>query len=391
MLHLAIELDGAGRHPAAWRLPGADPAGLFSAAHHARLAQLADAADADLVVHPDAFADRSSSDGEQRGRLDAVALASRVAPLTTRAGLVPVVTTTWTEPFHTAKAIATLDIVSGGRAGVQLDVSRTAQEARAFVRSGTGEPGRGADEAPDPDDLWDEAADTVGALRLLWDSWEDDAVVRDVATGRYVDRDKLHHVDVVARRFSVRGPSITPRPPQGQPLVVVAAGDGPSLRVAARHADVVRVAAPDLPAAADLARRVRREAGDRRPAVLLDVEVLLRRERARAAEVLDRLEGWAPGHPARSLRLAGTPADLVALLAGIAAGADLDGAVLVPLDLPASLEPVAAEVVPALRGRGLRPGAAGPAPALRERFALPRPANRFATPVDAPSTSGATA
>ncbi|WP_432547131.1 LLM class flavin-dependent oxidoreductase [Kineococcus sp. SYSU DK004] len=402
MLHLAIELDGAGRHPAAWRLPGADPGGLFGAAHHVRLAQLADAADADLVVHPDAFADRSARDGEQRGRLDAVALASRVAPLTTRAGLVPVVTTTWTEPFHTAKAVATLDIVSAGRAGVQLDVSRTAQEARAFVRSGTGEPGRGADDALDPADLWEEAAETVEALRLLWDSWEDDAVVRDVATGRYVDRDKLHHVDVVGRRFSVRGPSITPRPPQGQPLVLVAADDGPSLRVAARHADVVRVAAPDLPAAAERARAVRREAAGRRPAVLLDVEVLLRPETTGegagegAGRVLDRLEGWAPGHPARSLRLAGTPADLVALLADVAAEADLDGAALVPLDLPASLELVAAEVVPALRERGLRPAADGPAPALRERFGLPRPANRFATPTTssttaAPSTSGAPA
>ena len=90
----------------------------------------------------------------------------------------------------------------------------------------------------------------------LWDSWEDDAVIRDVATGRYVDRDRLHYIDFVGEFFSVKGPSITPRSPQAHPLVVVR--DEPdALPVVARWADVVRVAAPDLAAAHTAREQVR--------------------------------------------------------------------------------------------------------------------------------------
>ena len=74
-------------------------------------------------------------------------------------------------------------------------------------------------------ELFDEAADYVEVVRRLWDSWEDDAEIRDVATGRFVDRDKLHYIDFEGRHFSVKGPSITPRPPQGQPLVSALAHD----------------------------------------------------------------------------------------------------------------------------------------------------------------------
>lgn len=72
------------------------------------------------------------------------------------------------------------------------------------------------------DDLWAEAADYAEVLRRLWDSWEDDAEIRDVATGRFIDREKLHHIDFEGRWFKVRGPSITPRPPHGHPLIAAA-------------------------------------------------------------------------------------------------------------------------------------------------------------------------
>ena len=79
-------------------------------------------------------------------------------------------------------------------------------------------------------DLFDEATDAVEVVRRLWDGWEDDAVIRDVATGRFVDRDKLHYIDFAGKHFSVKGPSITPRPPQGQP-VVTALAHQPGLRI----------------------------------------------------------------------------------------------------------------------------------------------------------------
>ena len=85
----------------------------------------------------------------------------------------------------------------------------------------------------------DEAADFIEVVRRLWDSWEDDAEIRDVSTGRFVDRDKLHYIRFEGPWFSVRGPSITPRPPQGQPIVCVLAHVGAAFRLAARWADVV--------------------------------------------------------------------------------------------------------------------------------------------------------
>ena len=154
----------------------------------------------------------------------------------------PVATVTHTEPFHVSKSIATLDYVSGGRAGWQARVSGTAHEAALFGRRDVQgvvgvPPARGGP--------FDEAGDFVEVVRRLWDSWEDDAVIRDVATGRYVDRDKLHYIDFVGKYFSVKGPSITPRPPQGQP-VIAALAHGPRIyEFASASADIVFVTPQD--------------------------------------------------------------------------------------------------------------------------------------------------
>ena len=157
------------------------------------------------------------------GRLDAVLIAARVAPLTRHIGLIPTVVVTHTEPFHISKAIATLDYASNGRAGVRVRVSASPQEAALFGRRDFPEL-----DLADRDDpavrqlvaaLFDEAADYVEVIRRLWDSWDDDAEIRDAATGRFIDRDKLHYIDFSGDYFSVKGPSITPRPPQGQPIV----------------------------------------------------------------------------------------------------------------------------------------------------------------------------
>ena len=168
------------------------------------------------------------------GRPDAVLVASRVAPLTRHIGLIPVATVTHTEPFHVSKAIATLDFVSHGRAGWQVRISSTPHEAELFGRRDVA----GVD-------LFDEADDAVEVVRRLWDSWEDDAVIRDVATGRFVDRDKLHYIDFTGKYFSVKGPSITPRPPQGQPVVAALAHQLPVYEFAARSVDLVFITPQD--------------------------------------------------------------------------------------------------------------------------------------------------
>jgi alkanesulfonate monooxygenase SsuD/methylene tetrahydromethanopterin reductase-like flavin-dependent oxidoreductase (luciferase family) len=207
-LHLAVALDGAGWHPAAWREPDARPRELLTAQYWTDLVQTAEAGKLDFVTFEDSLGPGPDGTDQVRGRLDAVLIASRVATLTSRIGLVPTAIATHTEPFHLSKAIATLDYVSNGRAGVHVEVSDDKRDYRHFGRR----------EFPSPG-LREEAEDYIEVLRRLWDSWEDDAEIRDVATGRFVDREKLHYIDFAGQWFSVKGPSITPRPPQGQPLV----------------------------------------------------------------------------------------------------------------------------------------------------------------------------
>src|ERR1700755_1333265 len=225
-VHLAVPLDGAGWHPAAWREPDAQPQRLFTAGYWTELARHAERGLLDFLTIENGLDlqsdDRFQADSRTdrvRGRLDAVLIAARTAPATRHIGFVPTAITAHTEPFHLSKAIATLDYVSKGRAGVRVQVGARADTAAHFGRRQF----RPLDRArlDDPDvrqqvaDNFDEAADYVEVLRRLWDSWEDDAEIRDVATGRFIDQDKLHYIDFAGAWFSVKGPAITPRPPQG--------------------------------------------------------------------------------------------------------------------------------------------------------------------------------
>ena len=243
-------------------------------------------------------------------------------------------------------------------------MSRTPAEAELFGRKA----------AAPAAELWREAAEAVEVAVRLWDSWEDDAVIRDAATGRYVDREKLHYIDFSGEFFSVKGPSITPRSPQAHPLIVLRGDEPEALEVAARWADVVRVAAPDLTAAHAARERVRAavSAAGRDPdgvAVLLDVETLIG---AGAARELDALGPLDPS----SVRVADTAEVLVDLVEDAVRGGTADGVTLVPLALPSGLEAIADEVAPRLAERGLRvPVPTGAT--LRERFGLSRPVNHF--------------
>ncbi len=126
-------------------------------------------------------------------------------------GLVPEIPTVTTDPFFVSTQLATLDSVSGGRAGWSVIVSEQESDAE-YV---------GPRSVPPVSDRFLEAAEHIEAVRRLWDSWEDDAEIRDASTNRFVDRERLHHIDYEGRWFSVKGPSITPRPPQGQPIIAV--------------------------------------------------------------------------------------------------------------------------------------------------------------------------
>src|SRR5664279_1079680 len=140
-LHLAVALDGAGWHPAAWREPDARPDELFTARYWIDTVQEAERGLLDLVTIEDSLALQSTlyegpdhRTDQVRGRLDAVLIAARVAPVTRHIGLIPTAVVTHTEPFHLSKAIATLDFVSAGRGGVRVQVSGRADEAAQFGR-----------------------------------------------------------------------------------------------------------------------------------------------------------------------------------------------------------------------------------------------------------------
>ncbi|MGY1624562.1 LLM class flavin-dependent oxidoreductase [Geodermatophilus sp. SYSU D00965] len=392
-LHLAVALDGAGWHPAAWREPDARPDELFTAGYWVDLVQEAQRGLLDLVTFEDALSlqstDREGPDDrtdQVRGRLDAVQVAARVAPVTQGIGLVPTAVVTHTEPFHLSKAIATLDHVSTGRAGVRVRVSTSPAEAAHFGRRTL--PELRSVDRHDPAvqaalrELFDEAADWVEVVRRLWDSWEDDAEIRDAATGRFVDRDKLHYIDFTGRWFSVKGPSITPRPPQGQPIVSALAHQTIPYELVARSADVGYVTPGDAVDAAAIVGEIRAAqalAGRAEETVHVfgDLVVFLDATPEAAAARRRRLDEAAGSEYVSDARVfAGTPAQLADLLTEWSQ-AGLTGFRLRPAALPHDLVQVTEGLVPELQRRGLF-RTAYEATTLRGLLGLPRPANRYA-------------
>ncbi len=379
-IHLAVALDGTGWHPAAWREPDARPDDLLTAGYWADLVGTAERGLLDLVTIEDGLALQSDHPWRAdertdrvRGRLDAVLIAARVAPTTRHIGLIPTVIATHTEPFHLSKAIATLDYVSSGRAGVRVQVSASPEAAGHFGRRAVPDsPGR-------TDDLIGEAADYIEVLRRLWDSWEDDAEIRDVSTGRFIDRNKLHYIDFEGPHFSVRGPSITPRPPQGQPIVAALGHVDPVYRLIAGGADIGFV----TPHTADETTALVDTIAAQRPSglptvrVFADLVVFLADTTAAAHARKARLDEWLGAEYRSDAEVfVGTPVELADLLQQWhAAGAA--GFRLRPATLPHDLEQITGALVPELRRRGVS-RADHPGGTLRDLLGLPRPTNRYA-------------
>ncbi|WP_333755526.1 LLM class flavin-dependent oxidoreductase [Streptomyces sp. IBSBF 3352] len=386
-LHLAVALDGTGWHPASWREPVSRPRDLFTAAYWTDLITEAERGLLDLVTLEDGlglqsshFLDPDGRTDQVRGRLDAVLIASRVAPLTQLIGLVPTVVATHTEPFHISKAIATLDYVSSGRAGLRVQITARPNEAAHFGRRTLGRIDRY--DTPAVHELFDEAADHVEVVRRLWDSWEDDAEIRDTATGRFIDRDKLHYIDFEGRHFSVKGPSITPRPPQGQPIVSALAHETVPYRLVARSADIGYVTPHDTDGARAIVAEVRAEqraAGRAEEPLHIfgDLVVFLDDDPAAARARQERLDTLA-GEPYTSdaLIFAGSPAELADLLQEFQT-AGLTGFRLRPAVAGHDLPAITRGLVPELQRRGAF-RRAYEADTLRGLLGLARPASRYA-------------
>ncbi|MCQ4079356.1 LLM class flavin-dependent oxidoreductase [Streptomyces sp. RB6PN25] len=399
-LHLAVALDGAGWHPASWREPQARPHDLFTADYWAGAVAEAERGLLDFVTFEDALGLQSSHPTEPdtrtdqvRGRLDAVLIAARVAPLTHHIGLVPTVIATHTEPFHISKAIATLDYVSAGRAGVRVQISAKAHEAAHFGRRTFPRFGIQELDAPAVRDvtaeLFEEAADYIEVARRLWDSWEDDAEIRDVATGRFIDRDKLHYIDFEGKHFSVKGPSITPRPPQGQPVVSALAHRSVPFQLVAHSADIGYVTARDADQARAVVAEIRaaQEAAGRAEEplhVFGDLVVFLDDDPTAAATRLARLNVLAGYEYTSDAKIfTGTPIQLSDFLRELQQ-AGLSGFRLRPGVIGSDLPAITRGLVPELQRRGAF-RRAYEAVTLRGLLGLTRPANRYANANIGPS------
>jgi FMN-dependent oxidoreductase (nitrilotriacetate monooxygenase family) len=247
-IKLGVSMAGLGYHPAAWRHPDANAGGNMDLRHYIHMAQTAERGLFDMAFLADGVGVRSYD--EPTGALprqannvhfEPLTLLSALAMVTAHIGLVATASTTWNEPYHIARKFASLDHISGGRAGWNVVTSHTDMEAQNF----------GAMVMPPPNQRYARAEEFVEVVRGLWESWEDDAFIRDQATGINYDPAKQHVLNHRGQHFQVRGPLNVARTPQGRPVIVQAGASEPGRDLAAATADVIYVAAPTLQQAQD--------------------------------------------------------------------------------------------------------------------------------------------
>ncbi|CAL9555955.1 Nitrilotriacetate monooxygenase component A [Actinosynnema sp. ALI-1.44] len=438
-LHLNLFLHDTGHHEASWRLPGSDPHGHLSIAYHERLARIAEAAKFDSVFLADSPVLWGRVGRRPSGKLEPTVLLTALARATSRIGLIATASTTYNDPFNLARRFASLDHVSGGRAGWNIVTTAGDDAARNF----------GLEAQPAHFDRYERADEFLHVAKELWDSWEDDAIVADKERGVHAEDSRVHPIDHEGKYFRVRGPLNVPRSPQAYPVLVQAGSSEDGRGFAAKHAEAVFTAQQTLAEAkafyADIKDRARAEGRDPDHVKVLPglVPVIGATEaEALASDAeLDRLivPEYAREQLAKTLRVAPTdlhldrplPADLptedeiegaksrYTLIVELARREDLtvraligrlgggrghktfagtpeqvadtiehwfregaaDGFNIMPAVLPSGLELFATEVVPILRERGLfRTDYTGTT--LRDHYGLPRPANQF-TPVPA--------
>jgi len=250
-LHLNAFLMEAGHHEAAWRLPDANPRADFDLQHWIDLARLAEAAKFDSLFLADGPALTGSGAFRPPGQLEPFTLLTALSQHTSRIGLIATVSSTYNEPYNLARRLASVDHVSGGRAGWNIVTSAGADEAANF----------GLDDRPDHAARYERADEFLTIAKALWDSWESDAVVADKASGRYADPTRLHPVDHAGRHFKVAGPLNVERPPQGHPLLVQAGSSDDGKNFAARHAEAIFTAHQTYDRAAEFYRDIKARTG----------------------------------------------------------------------------------------------------------------------------------
>jgi FMN-dependent oxidoreductase (nitrilotriacetate monooxygenase family) len=235
-LHLNVNILHAGFSPGAWRMPGSDPHAFADVEHYIRVAKIAEAGKFDAIFLADQAAISDRIDYRPITSLEPTIVLAIIAATTSQIGLIGTISSTFNEPYNVARRFATLDHVSGGRSGVNVVTTADPSSARNFGLTGPVEHGR----------RYERAGEFTQILKDLWDSWEDDAFVGNVATGQLVDVAKVHALAHKGAHFQVQGPLNIPRPPQGHPVLVQAGGSEDGRDLAARHAEAVFSASQSL-------------------------------------------------------------------------------------------------------------------------------------------------
>jgi alkanesulfonate monooxygenase len=234
-MHLGAFFHPTGHHVASWLHPDAQIDAGTNFRHYVELAQMSERAKFDLMFLADALAVRDgnleplSRWPQYMAYFEPITLLSGIAGLTERIGLVSTATTSYNEPYNVARKFASLDHISGGRAGWNVVTSANISEAFNFGREAHFEHG----------ERYDRALEFTEVVFGLWDSWDDDAFLRDRTTGRYFDPAKLHTLNHKGEHFSVRGPLNVARPPQGRPVIFQAGSSEVGRELAARTAEAV--------------------------------------------------------------------------------------------------------------------------------------------------------
>ena len=304
MMKLGLFLAGTGHHIAAWRDPDVQPDANSSLRHYINITQIAERALFDFVFNADSNSSFGPDDPDiwQRTanamRIEPLTLLGALSAVTSHIGLISTATTTYLDPFHVARMFATLDQMSEGRVGWNVVTSSAASEAFNFSH----------DKHAAHDDRYRRAAEFIQVAQGLWDTWEDDAFVMDKANGVFFDMNKMHMLHHKGERFSVRGPLMVPRSPQGQPVIVQAGQSEDGRELAARTAEVLFTVAQNLEPArafyADLKARVVKNG--RSPdslKIMPGVLTVVGRTRDEAKEKFERLQALIPvelGVPALS-------------------------------------------------------------------------------------------
>ena len=307
-LHLNAFLMSTGHHEASWRLPESDPVANIDVRHYVELARTAERGLMDSVFFADSPVLWNDVGRRPSGTLEPTVLLAAMAMATERVGLIATASTTYNEPYNLARRFASLDHLSGGRAGWNIVTTATLDAARNF----------NLEELPGHRERYLRAEEFVEVSTKLWDSWDDDAVLADKDAGRWGDQARVHPIGHAGRHFSVAGALNLPRSPQGRPVLVQAGSSEDGRDFAARHAEAIFTAQQTLEDAqafyADVKARARQHGRDPDDVLVLPgiVPVIGSTEAEAQAleEELDRLirPEYARDQLARTLRV--DPADL---------------------------------------------------------------------------------